>query len=272
LRHSRRLRYKARVDTPLPLSVAIITLNEEDNLPRCLESLRGLAAEILIVDSGSTDRTAEIARQFHARFEVHPWRDHIAQKNVALNLCTQPWTLSLDADEALTPELSTAIRRQFESGEPSVDGFLLNRRTFYLGDWLWHVWYPEWRIRLVRRTAAQWRGRDPHDRLEVTGATARLDGDLLHYSYRDLADHFRKMLRYSHTLAEAYDREGRRFRWYDLVVTPWLEFPRYLILKQAWRDGWRGWIIAFMHMVNIFAKYAFLFEAQRINRQNSSAP
>jgi len=260
LRRSRRLRYKARVDTPLPLSVAIITLNEEDNLPRCLESVRGLAAEIVIVDSGSTDRTAEIARRFGARFEVHPWQGHVAQKNVALTRCAQPWVLALDADEALTPELSTAIRRQLAGPQPGVDGFLVSRRTFYLGDWLWHVWYPEWRIRLVRRSAAQWHGRDPHDRLDVTGATARLDGDLLHYSYRDLADHFRKMLQYSRILADAYSQEGRRFRPHNLLVRPWLEFLKYLVLKQAWRDGWRGWIVAFMHMVSVFMKHAFLLE------------
>jgi len=263
LRRSRCLRYKAPVDTPLPLSVAIITLNEQDNLPRCLESVRNLAGEIVIVDSGSTDRTAEIARQFGARLEVHPWPGHVAQKNVALNLCTQPWVLALDADEALTPELAAAIRRQLSGAEPTANGFLVSRRTFYLGDWLWHVWYPEWRIRLVRRGAAQWQGRDPHDRLEVTGPAERLPGDLLHYSYRDLTDHFQKMLRYARILADAYNREGRRFRWHDLIVTPWLEFVKYLLLKQAWRDGWRGWVVSFMHMVSVFTKYAFLWELQR---------
>jgi hypothetical protein len=118
---------------------------------------------------------------------------------------------------------------------------------------------------------AQWQGRDPHDRLEVTGAMERLAGDLLHYSYRDLADHFQRVLRYARILADAYDRDGRRFRWHDLVVTPWLEFLKYLVLKQAWRDGWRGWIVSFMHMISVFAKYAFLFEAQRIKRKSSSA-
>ena len=251
---------------PLPLAVSIITLNEEQNLPRCLASVRELAAEIVIIDSGSTDRTAEIARQFNARFEVHSWPGHVAQKNVALNRCTQPWVLSLDADEALTPELASAIREHLTGPAPLVDGFFINRRTFYLGDWLWHIWYPQWRLRLVRRAAAQWQGHDPHDRLEVTGTTTRLTGDLLHYTYRDLADHFLRMIRYARVLADVYEREGRRFRWHQLVVTPWLEFLKYLVLKRAWRDGWRGWIVACMHMISVFAKYTFLFEKRLQNR------
>src|SRR5207249_2195649 len=126
----------------LPISVSIITLNEEENLPRCLESVHELAAEIIVVDSGSTDRTREVAERFGAVFQVHPWGGHVAQKNLALERCTQRWVLCLDADEALSPELQMAVRRLFENGEPAESGFWVNRFNFYLGRWIRHAWYP----------------------------------------------------------------------------------------------------------------------------------
>ena len=248
---------------PLPLSAAIITLNEEANLSRCLASLRGLASEIVLVDSGSTDRTAEIAREHGARFEVHPWQGHVAQKNVALGLATRPWVLCLDADEEVSPELAASIRGLFAGGEPRLDGYAVNRLNFYLGDWIRHAWYPEWRLRLVRAGRAAWRGIDPHDRLEVVGETRRLGGHLHHYSYAGLEDHFRRTVRYARIAADARAAHGQRASWYHLVFSPGLAFLKSLILRQGWRDGWRGWVIAFATLAKVFMKYAFLFEQQR---------
>jgi glycosyltransferase involved in cell wall biosynthesis len=248
---------------PLPLSVAIITLNEENKLPRCLESLQGLAAEIVVIDSGSTDSTGEIAKQYGASFSFNPWRGHVAQKNIALRQCSQPWVLCVDADEVVSSELANSIRKLFADGEPEQTGFYVNRRTFYLGRWIWHAWYPEWRLRLVRKDQAEWRGLDPHDQLTVVGPTARLEGDLLHYALADLHDHFQNVISNSRTMADSYARSGKRFRWYYLVVWPWWDFFKHLVLRQGWRDGWRGWIISFMSMVGTFAKYAFLWEKQR---------
>ena len=249
---------------PLRLAVAIITLDEEANLGRCLESVRDLAAEIVVVDSGSKDRTAEIARQFDAKLEFHPWQGYIGQKNIALRSCSQPWVLCLDADEALTPELAEVIRRLFNDGGPKHDGYYVNRRSWYLGHWIWHAWYPEWRLRLVRRERAVWCGLDPHDKLEVTGPTSRLDGDLLHYPFHSLEDHLCSAIKHAHTMADSYAKEGRRFHWHLLLFSPWVAFLQRLILKQGWRDGWRGWLIAGVKMVNVFAKYAFLLERERI--------
>ena len=246
---------------PLPLSAAIVTLNEERNLPRLLESLQGLAAEIVIVDSGSTDRTPDIARAFHARFETVPWRGFIAQKNLALDACTQPWVLFLDADEELSPELAASLKALFANGNsPNADGYWLNRRTWYLGAWIWHAWYPEWRLRLLKRGAARWGGMDPHARLEFNGPSARLDGDLLHYSFQDLQDHLLRTIGYARTMANSYIARGRKFHWYDLLLSPWAAFAKHLILKQGWRDGWRGWIISIVRAIDCFAKYAFLLE------------
>ena len=248
------------VEKKLPLSVAIITLNEERNLPRCLESIRELAAEIVVIDSGSTDGTRAAAERFGAFFEVHPWQGQIAQVGVALKRCTQPWVLCLDADEALSPELSDSIRRIFSGGEPSVNGFSINRRTCYLGRWIDHVWYPEWRLRLARRNVAEWIGREPHYVLSVPGATARLDGDLLHYSFRDLQDHLHKSIKWARMSAYGSETEARSFPWAGIVISPGWAFFRMLVFKQAWRDGWRGWLIAGVTMVGTFAKYAFIQE------------
>ncbi|MFO7691677.1 MAG: glycosyltransferase family 2 protein [Vicinamibacterales bacterium] len=254
------------VTGPLPLSAVIITLNEEANLPRCLSSLRGLAAEFLVVDSGSSDRTREIAASAGARVERQPWLGHVRQKNAALGLASQPWALSVDADEEVSAELADAIRALFEAGGPALDGYKVNRLNYYLGAWIRHAWYPEWRLRLVRSGCAEWRGSDPHDRLETAGAVGRLDGHLHHYSYADLDDHFRRLIRYARIAAESRAAEGRPVRWYHLAVSPWLAFFKSLILRQAWRDGWRGWVIAFATLVKVFAKYAFIYEKRLAGR------
>jgi glycosyltransferase involved in cell wall biosynthesis len=255
----------------LPLSVAVITLNEEENLSRCLESVRDLVSEIVVIDSGSTDRTREIAEQFEAVFEVHPWQGFAAQKTLALQRCVQPWVLCLDADEALTPELAAAIRERFAGGEPSEDGFSINRLNFYLGEWIRHAWYPEWRLRLARRKSARWVGPAVHEKLEVQGATTRLTGDLLHFPFRDLQDHLQHWIKYARIMADDSARQGRDFHWYDLVLSPWLAFFKRLILKQGWRDGWRGWLIAFSNLIYVFAKHAFVLEKKLKVRIRKSA-
>jgi glycosyltransferase involved in cell wall biosynthesis len=192
------------VSKPLPISVSIITLNEEKNLLRCLESVRDLAAEIVVIDSGSTDRTREIAEKFGTVFEVHAWQGYVAQKNIALKRCTQPWVLCLDADEAVSLELATSIRNIFLDGEPRENGFFINRLNFYLGEWVRHAWNPEWRLRLVRKNMAKWCGLDPHDKLMVEDATRKLTGDLLHWSFDSVQDHLQKSLKYARIILRAF--------------------------------------------------------------------
>jgi glycosyltransferase involved in cell wall biosynthesis len=255
----------------LPISVAVVTLNEEANLRRCLESVRELVSEVVVMDSGSTDRTQEIAREFGAVFVSSPWTGFAAQKNKCAEKCSQPWILFLDADEALTPELAASIRKAFAQGDPKVDGFWVNRRTFYLGQWIWHSWYPEWILRLVRRDQARWSGLEPHAFLEEPGELAKLEGDLLHYSFRDLQDHFQRTIKYARIMAESFHARGQRFHWSKLWVSPWLSFFKHLVLRGGWRDGWRGWLIAFSKWLDVFAKYAFLLEIQRRSSADKSA-
>ncbi|HVR36510.1 MAG TPA: glycosyltransferase family 2 protein [Methylomirabilota bacterium] len=258
------------MDSALPLSVAIITQNEEANLPRCLSAVRDLASEIVIVDSGSTDRTASIAAEFQARFHHHPWPGFRAQKNHALRLCTQPWVLHLDADEVVSPELARALKDLFAHASPQREGYLVNRRTFYLGDWIRHAWYPEWRLRLGRRESTSWEGRDPHPSLHTRHSPGHLKGDLLHYTYVDLQDHFETTLRYARISADRLAEEGTAFRWYLLLLSPWLAFLKHLFLRQGWRDGWRGWLISVSTGFSVFAKYAFLLERKLQHNQQKT--
>lgn len=249
---------------PLPLSVAVVTLNAETNLPRCLESVQGLAAEIVVLDSGSTDRTAEIACRFGARFETQPWAGFVAQKTRAFGLCVQPWVLNLDADEVVSAQLAESLRNLFSKGEPKQRGFEINRRTFYLGEWVRHAWNPDWVLRLACRDGARWAGHDPHAHLEVAGVTARLSGELLHYSYRSLEDHLNRTIHYARIGADRYEQEGCTVRWHHIIISPWAAFFKKLILKSAWRDGWRGWIISMVTMFGVFAKHAFRLERELV--------
>jgi glycosyltransferase involved in cell wall biosynthesis len=250
---------------PLPISVCMISGAEAQRIRRALDSVAGLAREIVVVlNQEVDDGTDRLAAEYGARVLREPWKGHVAQKNSALGKATQPWVLCLDADEALTPELAESIRALFAAGEPVQAGYWLNRRTFYLGQWIWHAWYPEWRLRLARRSQAAWAGLDPHDKLEVAdGPTARLTGDLLHYSFSDLDDHLRRVIRYARIMARSYAATGRRFHWHQLLLSPGVAFLRHLLLKQGWRDGWRGWLISGVCAVGVFAKYAYLLEIER---------
>ena len=255
----------------LPLSVATITKNEADNLPRLLDSLKLLnPAEIVVLDSGSTDETVAIAKACGVRVIETDWPGYVEQKNRALAACNQPWILSLDADEPVSNELAGAIRMLFDSGEPDKDGYEVNRRTWYLGDWLRYTWYPEWRLRLVRRGKARWIGDAVHEHLEVTGEVAHLTGDLYHYSYKNLRDHFERMIEYARLGAESGTKH-RRFPWHKLVFSPPLRFLRILVVQGSWRDGWRGWIIAVSSMVAAFMKYAFIYETMVSDKKVSRA-
>lgn len=257
-----------KVPTPMPLSVMIVTLNEERNLPRCLASLQGLAGQIVVLDSGSTDQTVALARQAGALVEHRDWNGINEQKQAALVLCSQPWILSLDADEEVTPELAIAIRQVLTDSHAEADGYWINRRTWYLGKWIRHAWHPEWRLRLARRDLVELRGVDPHDVLHVKGTTAKLQGDLLHYSFQDLHDHLQRTIKYSRIMAESYEKSGLNLRWYHIVVSPWVAFIKRLVIKQAWRDGWRGWMIAFVSMFGTFAKYSFMMEHRLARSSN----
>lgn len=246
----------------LPLSVAIIARDEADRLPDALASVADLAAEIVVLDSGSTDDTVALAQAAGARVERTDWPGHVAQKNRALAACTHRWVLSIDADERVSPELAASLRQALQQ-QPDVVGFELTRLSWWQGAPIRHgTWYPDRRIRLVLRDAALWGGHDPHDRLSVSGPTARLTGDLHHHPYRSLSEHLSVIDRYTEIAAQALARAGRRAAWWDVALRPPLHIVKALLLKMGFLDGVRGLCLAWLGAAYVALKWGRRWLAQ----------
>lgn len=248
----------------MKISAVVVCGNEAANIADCLESVRW-CDEIVVVDSLSSDGTAEIARRFTPRVIERPWAGYVGQKQFALEQASGEWVLSLDADERCTPELRDAIRSAIEGpGADGVDGFEVRRHVFYLGRWIDHGgWYPDWKLRVARRGRARWAGKDPHDRLEVDGPVRRLEADLVHYTYRDFAHQLRTVDRFSEVVAEGWLAEGRRFSLLDALFHPPAKFLECYVWKRGFLDGWPGFVIAATSAFYVFAKQVKLREKLR---------
>jgi glycosyltransferase involved in cell wall biosynthesis len=236
------------------ISACLITLNEEHNLPRVLASLSSIADEIVIVDSGSTDRTEEIARAHGAGFHFRQWTNYAEQKNHAASLAKMGWILSLDADEELSSALQSAIL-DWKKRSPHFDAYEVARKTWYLGGWIKHSgWYPDFKKRLYRKEAANFAG-SLHETLQVSGSCGRLAGDMLHYTVRDFAEHQANVERYSTLAAEKMFQEGKR-HWRGAVwfATPWSFFQNF-VLRGGFLDGYRGALISHMAARSVRLKY-----------------
>ncbi|MGC8864288.1 MAG: glycosyltransferase family 2 protein [Bacteroidales bacterium] len=246
------------------LALVIITLNEEKNIERCIKSVEPLADEIIVVDSGSQDRTVQIAQDMGAKVIFRPFDNHISQKNFAFSCATAEWILSLDADEALSDELKESLEKAIQN--PNFQGYTFNRLTNYCGRWIRHSgWYPDRKLRLVRNGMAFWTGRNPHDRLALITQQpiGHLKGDLLHYSYYSLEDHLRQMIRFTNISAEELFKEGIKTNLYHLTLKPWLKFIRHYFLRLGFLDGFEGFLIARLSAYGQFLKYARLRELQK---------
>jgi glycosyltransferase involved in cell wall biosynthesis len=227
----------------------------------------------VVLDSGSTDRTRELAAAAGAKVQVREFRGHVDQKNAALDLATHDWVLSLDADEWLDDALRADVARVVDGGAADVEGFALDRRSLYLGAWIDHCgWAPQWRLRLVRRGKGRWTGTDPHDRLEVQGRVARLSGRLGHRPYRDLADHVAKVNRYTDLMALRRREAGVRPPAFALLLRPPARFARMYLLRAGFLDGWRGLVVSGMGAYYVFLKYAKLREAWRERGADETPP
>ncbi len=236
------------------LSAILITFNEERDLPQALASLEGLADEIVVVDSGSTDGTCELARQRGARVAFRRFNGFGEQKNFAAAQASNDWVLSLDADEALSPELRSSLLA-WKSGTPGCDGYQVSRRTNYLGKWIrFSGWYPEYHLRLYRRDRAQFAGA-LHESVRAEGPLGRLSGDLLHYTVRSLAEHYAKLEVFTTLAAEdLYARGRRRWRAAMCLAAPWT-FLSTLIFRLGFLDGYRGALIAWTSARYVWMKY-----------------
>lgn len=249
------------------LSVAIITLNEELNIERCLESVKTVADEIVVVDSHSTDHTQAICNRHNVRFFTHPFEGHIQQKNYALSLCKFPFVLSLDADEALSARLVESIMKEKEKG--FADGYTLNRLNNYYGKWVrLGGCYPDRKLRLARNEYAQWAGTNPHDKLTITKLNAQirhLQGDLLHYTIPTLEAHRKAVDYYAEIGAKALFEKGTAAPWLLIYLSPLAKFFQSYVLLLGFLEGSRGWHIARLSSMGKHLKYKKLRALYRRN-------
>lgn len=235
------------------ISGVLITRNEERNLPRALASL-AFCDEIIVVDSGSTDRTLDLAAKLGARVEHRAWSGYADQKNFAAQQASHDWILSLDADEEVSSELAAAIANLRREG-PRADGYAFPRRARYLGKWIRHSgWYPDAKVRLFDRRKACWRGDFVHESVTVDGPVGRLEGDLLHYTCDSFSQHVQTVDRYTTLAAAEMRRRGRRPGLLRLFAgPPWTAFRTYF-LKLGFLDGFAGLLIAVMAGFYVFCK------------------
>ncbi|PYS31020.1 MAG: glycosyltransferase family 2 protein [Acidobacteria bacterium] len=240
----------------MEITATIITFNEEDRIGEAIASL-SCCDEIVVVDSGSTDRTREIAEARGARVIQRAWQGYSKQKNFAAEQARHDWILSIDADERLSIELADDIVNAFP-GASAWAAYSMPRRAFYMGRWINHSeWYPDRKVRLYDRRRCRWEGDHVHESMKVDGPVGRLHGDLFHFPYRDWNDHVTRIEKYTKLAAEAARSSGRRGNVLKLLFAPLLTFIRIFFLHAGFLDGWRGLAIAYMG-----ARYVFLRESR----------
>lgn len=252
----------------MKISVCIITLNEEHNLPRCLRSVMSIADEIIILDSGSLDKTKEIALSFGTQFFEQSWQGYVKQKNAAIALARNEWVFSIDADEEVSEQLRDAILQLKQSHqEPTRDAFAVSRVVYFLGKWIrFGDWYPDYVVRLFRKKQGQFQGGAVHERLVTDGAVGRLKGELFHYTYKDYEDQSKRIEKYSTLWAGSAFQDGKRCaKWSPHLRSGWRLF-RGFILKGGWQGGKLGWQISKSTAREVFLKYSKLYALQEAAR------
>ncbi|MFH2094784.1 MAG: glycosyltransferase family 2 protein [Bacteroidota bacterium] len=252
---------------PVKISAVIITFNEERNIERCIRSLEGIADEIVVLDSFSTDNTKNICGQLGVKFLQHPFDGHIEQKNRAVTHASSPYILSLDADEALSDKLKTSILYVKENWE--YDGYIFNRMTNYCGKWIKHCgWYPDRKLRLWDSRKGKWTGENPHDRYELNQACSiqQLKGDLLHYSYYSISQHIRQVDSFTDIAAKAWFERGKRAGIMSILYKPFWKFLRDYYFRLGILDGYYGFVICMISSHATFLKYAKIRELQKTKR------
>ncbi|MDD4051716.1 MAG: glycosyltransferase family 2 protein [candidate division Zixibacteria bacterium] len=239
------------------LSAVIITKNEEANIERCLRSVSWVD-EIILVDSDSGDATVEIARSLGAKIFRPEWRGFGPTKQFAVEQAAGDWVLSIDADEEVSFTLKNEIMQLLEADPPCV-GYMLPRKTQFLGRWILHSgWYPDYVLRLFKRSAGHFTPALVHEKVEVDGIVGKLHNSLLHYSYPTLEDFTRRQDQYSTLGALEMFDAGKSFRSSQLLFKPVLSFVRKFVFQKGWRDGWEGFLIAGLTANGTLLKYAKL--------------
>ena len=250
-----------------PITVAIITYNEEKNIARCIDSVKSVADDIVVLDSFSTDRTKVICEEKGVRFFQHVFDGHIEQKNRVITYAKYPHVLSLDADEALDETLRNSILKVKENF--SADGYSMNRLTNYCGHWVRHCgWYPDTKLRLWNSAKGKWTGINPHDRYDLFpgGKSEHLKGDILHYSYSTREDHYKQVYYFTDIAAKAFYKEGKKAGILKLYLSPVVKFLRDYIVKLGFLDGGAGFSISRISAYATFLKYKKLRDLNKNGR------
>jgi len=242
------------------ISFVILTKNEEKNIKRAIESIKDIADEILVIDSGSTDKTIDIAKSYGANVIFNEWIGYAAQKNFGISKAKNDIVFILDADEELSDELKNSLE-YFLSSDYEVG--IITRRTFYMGDFLKHIWNDEKLIRVFKKDVCKYSG-DLHEKVICNhNRYYELKGYLNHYSFKSLKDQFERTLKYAKTSADIMCKNNKSFHVYNLILNPFWIFFKFFILKAGYKEGIKGFIIAFSGMFYVFMKYAFLYECQK---------
>jgi len=239
----------------MKITATIITLNEERNVARAIESLR-CCDEILIVDSGSVDRTVELAGNLGVRVIEAGWRGYAGQKNWAAEQATNDWILSLDADEALSEALEAEIWNRKKCG-PRHDAYTMPRLARYLGRWILHSgWYPDRKVRLYKRGKAKWVGEFVHESVIVEGRTGHLDSNILHFTCDSLSEHLKTLDKYTTLAAQEIAARRMHVPLSHLIVDPAWTFLKSYFVQRGFLDGLEGLTMAYMAAFSTFLKYS----------------
>lgn len=256
------------------LSVCIVTYNEEANIARTLDSVKGIADEMIVVDSGSTDKTVELARARGAKVFAEEWKGFARQKNSAMAKAAGDWILSLDADEEVSPELAASIKAALKSGQsaPAFDGYTMARRNLYLGRWLKRSgYYPDRKLRLVRRGVGEFEERAVHESMIAKGSIGELQGDLIHHAYATLESFIEHANRYSTLGGEMVGSEGPvGFSIANIVLRPLGAFIYRYFFRLGFLDGREGLLVQLNHAAYVSWKYAKAWEISKNSRRAKS--
>jgi glycosyltransferase involved in cell wall biosynthesis len=249
------------------ISAFIVCMNEETQIRRCLESVKW-CDEIVVIDSGSTDKTLEICKEYDCKIYQRDWPGYVLQKTFGLEKCSSEWVLNLDADEEVSKELQEEIQKVLGKDAKTVNGYLISRIVFFLNIW-WRKggWYPEYRLRLCRKAYTKWGGLDPHEKATVSGKTVKLKGELYHYTYTDITDQTKTLNSYSFQSAKSLHSVGKHFSLLKLIFNPFLRFLKSYIFKKGFLEGIPGFIVAYQDAYYVFLKYAKMWEIERNNQQ-----
>ena len=237
------------------ISACIISFNEEKKIEDCLKSLQGVADEIIVVDSLSTDHTKQIVAKYTDKIFDQKFLGHVEQKNLAVSKASHDWILSLDCDERLTDELKESILAVKDKLE-NADAYRMARKTFYVYRWLNHCWYPDFKVRLFNKNTARWGGINPHDRIETEGDNIfTLKGDIQHYSFNSISEHIRTIDNFTEIGAQEIIKRGKRVN----LLSPWTHglwtFIKLYIFKRGFMDGYAGLVVSVLSGMHAYVKY-----------------